>query len=197
MSKDTIVTTVSIEGVPSGTTAAQWVALAGCESDFDEKADVVDTNGRRSIGAWQINLGPDGTRNGKNRDELKNPVTNFRVAKQIFSEQGWRAWFNCTNGGKGPTVSAADKRAADEGPVGPGPGGGIGDIVSDAVGNPLEGIEGLTDALGKFFTFITDPNTFKRLGFVLAGIGLVFVGANIIARPVVKDISSIVQSVKP
>ena len=84
---------------------SQKGAVAMAESGGD--AGVVNDNrgtGDLSYGLMQINmideLGPDRMRRYglSSYDDLKDPLTNLRVALQIYREQGIGAWGAYTNG---------------------------------------------------------------------------------------------------
>jgi hypothetical protein len=75
----------------------------------------LDTNGRYSVGLWQINA-TDGARPGTGRNgvslaALEDPLTNARVAYDIFRAQTLRAWGTYTSGAYKSYLAAAQKAA--------------------------------------------------------------------------------------
>lgn len=81
-----------------------------------------------SYGLFQINmkgrLGADRRRRfGITEEDLKDPLVNARIAKQIYDEQGWKAWYTTIQGGKYKNyLNEADLERADA--IGPYQGGG-------------------------------------------------------------------------
>lgn len=74
-------------------------ANAGGPSDSSRHKD---SNGRWSVGLWQINAtdggAPGSGRNGVSIAALEDPATNAAMAVQIYGSQGYRAWGAYTNG---------------------------------------------------------------------------------------------------
>jgi len=149
-----------------------------------------DGSAARAVGLMQIctlHLDPGGLAEGLSESDLKNPITNLRVAKKIKDAQGWDAWEVVTSGKLAPAGPSLKRSVVGAG-TSTGPdslldqvrqaeGGGISDIDLPDL-NPVDNI---TDWANQTFT---NENLFKAgkvaLGgaFIILGVaGLVFVVA--------------------
>jgi TP901 family phage tail tape measure protein len=78
------------------------IAVAGAESRFDPRANYV-TSAEDSRGLWQINTYAHG-----GGSELYNPMTNARVAYNLWKDQGWGPWAGYTSGNYQGFLGQAD-----------------------------------------------------------------------------------------
>ncbi len=74
-----------------------------------------DSNGRWSVGVWQINA-TDGAKPGTGREgvtlaQLESPLTNARKSLDIFRSQGFRAWGTYSSGAYKKHLAAAQSAA--------------------------------------------------------------------------------------
>lgn len=146
-----------------GDALVKAVAIALGESSGNPRA----YNGRgldRSYGLWQINmigaLGPARRRQFglSSNSDLFNPATNAKAAYAISSHgKNFTPWSVYTSGKWRDYESRARKAAGN-----PDSSGGSTGVQQVGL------IDGLGD-IGNFFEFITDPDTWKVLGMILAG----------------------------
>lgn len=208
MKAEEVAAVVIVEGPPSGTTAAEWVAKARQESGFDPATEGPKST-YRHIGLWQIEethgkavLGTE----PKSRDAfiewLKDPKNNFKAAKVLYKNSGWKPWN--PSGGK-PVPTAADKKAVTDATsviTNIGAGNALGDAadtVSDVVGGVADAITSVPEALGKLVGFLqsayewmSDRQNIGRI--VMVGIGgIVTIGALVtLAKPAISSTTSTV-----
>jgi hypothetical protein len=165
---------------PSGTTAAEWVALAQRESSG--RTDVRSPSGRH-VGLWQIGKFhyPLVIDSGATNEEvfarwLETPNNNWRAATIVYGRQGWGAW-------EASHAETEEARQAVANPNSEGVEGtfGLGD-VADAIPDPLEQIKMLAEVFGKALEWITDPNTWRRIALVGAGVGIALVAVNALIK---------------
>lgn len=142
--------------------------------------------------------GPEGSPSGREefRKWLENPQNNMRAARYVEDRQGLSAWEVYTNGRYRQFLSrAAEAADVSAGRAGPGgdlsPGEMISDIASAAT-DPAQAIGALTDVMqnigdvfGNVFSWISDPDTWKRIALAVGGLAVAGMGAAIIARPVI------------
>lgn len=161
---------VRAEGTPGGTEGAQWVTKASQESSF--RVDCINEIG--CVGLWQI-CPTNFAWLGVTQSELRNdPRAQFRAAKRIYARQGWDAWR--ASGGK----PGGDASATSPGDLLAGAAGfGASLDPTQALVAPLAAIAG---AIKGFAEWLTDPDTWRRTALVVAGGGIVLVGAATIAR---------------
>lgn len=184
--------TVERVGPPSGTTVGQWVAKAEQESSYSRT--VVNSIG--CVGYWQIcpvNFGWLGV----SQNELQaNADLQFRSVKRIYARQGWAAWN--ASGGKPSDMEASLAMAHDASPFSPRDVAGAAQAAleagADAIpDNPIAqlvmplGI--IAGAIKGIAEFATDPNIWRRIALVIAGGGIVLVGAAAIAGPKLDEVT--------
>jgi hypothetical protein len=161
---------VRSEGTPGGTESAQWVTKASQESSL--RVDCVNEIG--CVGLWQIcptNFGWLGV----TATELRNdPRAQFRAAKRIYDRQGWDAW-RASGGKPGGDASATSPTDLVAGATA----FGASLDPTQALVEPLANIAG---AVKGFAEWLTDPDTWRRIALVVAGGGIVLVGAATLAR---------------
>ena len=66
------------------------IQVARCESTLNPRAESAG-----NLGLFQIHYASHAARVNYNRESLFDPVTNIRVAHEIWLSQGWRPWPNC------------------------------------------------------------------------------------------------------
>lgn len=192
-------------GPPGGTTVAEWVALAEHESGYDP--EIVNPYG--AVGMWQVVARKHMARIArvtgkpvKNVSDavalMQHPIANYLVSKDIYAERGWQPW-------AASHAPSQSHLAAAASPETPGHDAGLGDLgplakdpsaLLDAAGdiagnlNPVNdvatAIRAAVDALGQVTEWVTDPNTWKRVALVIAGLGLVWVGVGTVLQPAVE-----------
>lgn len=188
-------------GPPSGTTTAQWVALARRESHFD--TDVQDFLASDHWGLWQIGATTHFSKYGSQygtvanfRGVLKSPLVNWNVASRLYTDQKWAPWR--FSGPVPPPTSQKDKDAAANpdtsigGQGGGDLGGAIPEGIGPTLGNPLDKI---TDILGTVLDpikaaaeWLGDPHNWTRIVQVVGGVALGIVAVSLVIKPVVEDI---------
>lgn len=153
----------------SGANLAKAVAIALAESSGNAEAhNAVPPD--NSYGLWQINMlgsmGPARRKQFglKSNEDLYNPTTNAKAAYAIASGgKSFSPWSTYGSGAYLRYMSRANKASGNPDSAGIDSGGGS---VQQA---------GLTDvfewpgAITDFFEFITDPNTWLRLGMLVGG----------------------------
>jgi len=161
----------------------------------DPGAVNTNTNGSTDTGIWQINsvhrqAHPDWTVSA-----LKDPETNARAMGEVSSGgTNWQPWATYRDGKYKAYMSRAQKAVdAGGGPTSELP---ISERLKDTLGipgavlsNPLDAIANVAGALanvgemlGGFITFLTDPNTWRRVALVGLGAAVVIVGIGVVAR---------------
>jgi hypothetical protein len=155
----------------SGAALAKAVAIALAESGGNPNAhNAVPPD--NSYGLWQINmLGSMGPARRKqfgltSNDQLFNPATNAKAAYAIANNgKSFTPWSTYTSGAYLRYMSRANKAAGNP----------------DTSGTTTGTQTGLTDVLSwpgdivAFFTLLTNPITWKRLGMIVGGGILVMV----------------------
>lgn len=155
----------------TGSNLAKAVAIALAESSGNPNAhNAVPPD--NSYGLWQINmLGSMGTARRKqfglkSNDELFNPATNAKAAYAIAGGgKSFTPWSTYTSGAYFRYMSRANKAAGN-------PDSAPGSSTGTGSGQQVGLISGI-DSISAFFDFISDPNTWLRLGMILGGAGLV------------------------
>lgn len=163
--------------------ADKWAAIAMAESSG--RTDVVNSIG--CVGLWQINQPV----HVKSHPQwtvkyLQDPLNNARAAKTIAGSQGLSAWEAYTGpDGKGsdgpwknyykgsdssPGVSGAVGAAIDFG----------GSTIADATG--LTGIQDIATNVSAAGKWISTPYNWVRIGYVIGGGVLLFVGVGLIVN---------------
>lgn len=187
-------------GPPSGTTVAQWVALARRESGFNDSVQDFLMSGH--WGLWQISedhFERYGSQYGTKENfvaALKSPLVNWNVAARLYDDSGWSPWR--ASGGP-PIPSRADNDAAANADTafGASGGGDLGGAVPQGVGPALEALDpigSIADVLKSVLDpilaaakWIGDPHNWTRVIEVVGGIALGIVAANIVLKPVVDE----------
>lgn len=168
---------VRSEGTPGGTEGAQWVTKASQESSF--RVDCINELG--CVGLWQIcptNFGWLGV----TQTELRNdPRAQFRAAKRIYDRQGWDAW-RASGGKPGGDASATSPTDLVAGAAGFAGSLDPTQALLGPLGDIAGGITAAAGALKGFSEWLTDPDTWRRIALVVAGGGIVLVGAATLAR---------------
>lgn len=154
----------------SGSNLAKAVAVALAESSGNPNAhNAVPPD--NSYGLWQINmLGSMGPARRKqfglsSNNDLFNPNTNAKAAYAIAGGgKNFTPWSTYTSGAYLRYMSRANKAAGN-------PDSASGS--SNGTGVQQVGLISGMDSISAFFDFISDPNTWLRLGMILGGAGLV------------------------
>jgi len=150
----------------SGSNLAKAVAIALAESSGNPNAhNAVPPD--NSYGLWQINmLGSMGPARRKqfglsSNEQLFDPVTNAKAAYAIASGgKNFRLWSSYTSGAYLRYMSRANKAAGNP------------DTSVSQAGFEQTGLGDVLSFPGKivdFFEFLTDPNTWLRLGLIVGG----------------------------
>lgn len=197
---------------------AEWVGINMFPGDQDNLVTAVAValaesggcadcyNGTCCTGLFQINenhagiLGSPSDRVGF-RSWLKDPDHNTRAARQVYEQQGWGAWEAYTNGSYRTFLSRAEKVRDSTGRAGPGGDLSPGEIVSDLSKlNPVDAFKalvqpllGVAEAVLAAARWLSDRDNWGRILMVGAGAALLVVGAGILARPVVEDVTKVVK----
>lgn len=136
-------------------------AIAIAESSGNP--NVVNSSGH--YGLWQISkdhaLDP-GWPFGAASSAWLDPATNARMAEWVYKKQGYTAWTTYNNG----AYSKVNQ-------------GGPGDQLASGTNN-LVNQSGLA-AIGQFFSDLGNPQTWLRIAYGVAGIGLVIFGISAVA----------------
>jgi len=153
----------------SGSNLAKAVAIALAESSGNPNAhNAVPPD--NSYGLWQINmLGSMGPARRKqfglsSNNQLFDPVTNAKAAYAIAGGgKNFRPWSTYTSGAYLRYMSRANKAAGNpsDAPSGTENGGVVQAGLGDVLSFPGEIVD--------FFEFLTDPNTWLRLGMIVGG----------------------------
>jgi hypothetical protein len=181
MTAEQVAGIVELIGPPIPSTTAQWVAKARQESSFNTDA----VNGVH-IGLWQIDYtlhaGKAGTSKNKDtfRQQLFSGAVNFKVAKVLFGESGWKPW-NASGGAPVPTD--ADKKAGEN----------PDDVLEghEVFENPLNSLEdifgGIAETIWDAGKWITDRHNWGRIAFVGIGGVVLITALGVIAKPAVTN----------
>lgn len=171
-----------------GEAAAIAVAIAGFKGSpsggeshgrTDALGDTTITNATwgPSVGLWQIRSLHRERQTGRSRDatRLRDPQFNARAMFEISSGgTNWQPWSVYKSGSYKANMKLAQAAVGiSGGPFVPGPGGGGVSTSLASVGSVLQGAG---TAAGLF----TDPGFLLRIGYGLAGIGLVLGGGLIL-----------------
>lgn len=139
-----------------------------------------NTNGSTDTGLWQINSVHQRTHPTWSTAWLKDPKNNAE-AMAVVSKGGadWTPWSTYKDGKYRAYLERAETARGNVSGS-----GGLGSIP-----NPLEVVDdvagavgNLAQSLGSFFTFLTDPNTWRRVALVVLGGAVVVVGVGVLAR---------------
>jgi len=161
----------------SGDALIKAVAIALGESGGNTEAHNDNAlTGDNSYGLWQINmlgsLGPARRRQFglQSNNELFNPATNARAAYAISSQgRNFTPWSVYSSGMYLRYLSRARTAARNADTAGTG-------AEASQAGLDIPGFGDVFSWPGEimdFFEFITDPNTWLRLGMILGGSGMV------------------------
>lgn len=184
------------------------VAIALRESGGDTaEQNKANSNGTWDSGLWQVNdiwKGENGTSNdlAEFRQQMLDGNRNAGMAGHIYRTQGLSAWTVYKSGAyKSALAEAKSGESLAQG-------AGLGDVVGAVASNPLdaalEGVDAVAaavaqvgDSLSGAVEWLTDPNTWKRIALVVAGLGLVYVGVNAVARPIIEPAAkSVIGAIK-
>lgn len=188
-----------LAGIKDVTDLGRAVAIAFAESGGNPRAH----NNRPpddSYGLWQINmlgnLGPSRRQQFgiTSNDQLFDPATNAKAMVAISGGgKNWKPW--TTYGGLRylgflPAAQAAAAGIAAGNPIADAAGGAV-----DAVTEPVQAGVGAVIKAGEW---MSDRNNWFRVGKVVVGAGLIWVGLSSLARPyAMKAVSPIVGAVAP
>lgn len=158
---------------------ATMVAIALAESGGDTSAlgdQTLETSEwGPSVGLWQIRSLNAEKGHGTERDQIANldPATNAVHAKAIRDSQGLSAWSTYTSNAYALFLARGNLAAANAGSA-PNGGGGV----------PVQTVGLTSDIKGvaNFFTELLDPHMWYRIGLILGGLILVFIGVVILLR---------------
>src|SRR5262245_35746091 len=138
-----------------------------------------NSDGSTDVGIWQINSVHKRSHPAWSESWLKDPKNNAE-AMSIVSSGGtnWQPWTTYRNGAYKAYLDRAQKaRDATSGS------GGLGSIPNplDVVDDVAGAVTGLANSVGSFFTFLTDPNTWRRIALVVLGGAVAVVGVAVLA----------------
>jgi hypothetical protein len=158
------------------------VAVALAESGGNPNKTNRNSDGSTDSGLWQINSVHQRSHPSWTVEALKDPRLNAEAMSVVSSGgSNWQPWTAYKNGNYkqylGRAGSAVD---ATSGNALGGTIEGAGNLVEDL--NPLEAIKDLVGVLGGFVSWLTDPDTWRRIALVGIGIGIVYVGTITVAR---------------
>lgn len=181
-------------GPPSGSTTAQWVALARREnSTFTvEKEDFL---GSGHFGLWQISAKDHFAKYGSQYGDVTNftnvlknsALVQWNVAARLYRDQGWAPWR--FSGIIPPMVTAQDRDAVTnaDNSIGKSGGGDLGGAIPEQIpglGNPLTAIsDAIQTVLGTITSlaeWVGDPHNWVRIVQVVGGVALGLVATNIV-----------------
>lgn len=155
--------------------------VAMCESSGDPTASNVNSNGTTDTGLWQINSVHQKAHPTWTVGWLKVPENNADAMSVLFRESKgpgpwssskscWQSKFEASD----PVHKFTDSLSAGT--------DALTGAASAAGVNPLDAIASLSDTFAGFFEWISDPTTWKRMAFILAGGAVAVVGVMVIAR---------------
>lgn len=171
-------------------------AIAIAESGGNASALNDNTaTGDESYGLWQINMlgkmGEERERLFGRRNGLWKPGVNAKAAYTIYGQQGFRAWSVYKSGSylkfiararaarKSPQeMSTQELNFAPESKM---PGEGDPPFDPFDPGN-LPDITAPFDAINDFFSFVGNPENWKRVAFFLGGIAVIWVSIILLAK---------------
>jgi len=165
------------------------VAVALAESGGRVDAVNRNTNGTTDSGLWQINSIHQRAHPTWTVEALKNPQTNAE-AMGVLSQKGasFSAWTGTyVKGLHRPYMERARiaNEAAQDNPLSE----RLGDIADPSNLNPANVIDNvagaigsLTEAVAGFVSFVTDPDTWRRVAIVGLGAAVVVIGVSVVAR---------------
>lgn len=168
---------------------ATATAIALAESSGRTK--VVNTIGC-CVGLWQINYRVHNVTKQNMQDPAKNAAEAFRISG---SGTNWKPWTVYNTGAYKlymPTATAAAKA------IRAGSNSGGQSLADDIVeiGDPLGLADPVTEAAASFFQpitavkdWISDRNNIFRIIKVIAGVGLIAVGAVLVVKPMVENVA--------
>lgn len=148
------------------------VAVALAESGGRITATNNNTNGSTDYGAWQVN-----SIHGYPASQLLTLSGNAKAAVAVKAKQGWAAWVTFNTGAYKKFAKEAVSSGVS-GAVADAPGQPSQDILkgaAGAVGKALNPLDGLVTALG-------DPDTWKRVGLIVAGAIAMLLGVYFFGR---------------
>lgn len=143
------------------------VAIALAESGGNNLATNRNDNGSTDYGLWQINsVHTDILKIG----DWRNPTDNAKMAKKVFDKQGWSAWVVYDTGRYKDFMARANTAVAVLAMLGKLP-----DIIERGLDGPqLPGADALDD-IKKFVQFFGDKHNWQRIGYISAGVVLLFI----------------------
>lgn len=158
------------------------VAVALAESGGNPTLTNRNTDGSTDSGLWQINSVHQRAHPSWTVEALKDPRTNAE-AMSVLSLGGsnWQPWTAYKNGKYKTFLPRA--RAAVDATSGNALGGtieGAANLVDDL--NPLDALKDIAQAVTSFISWLTDPNTWRRVALVGLGASVVVVGVTVVAR---------------
>lgn len=147
------------------------------------------------------------------RTQMKNPVTNVTVAKAIHASSGWQPWEAYTNGSYQRYMAKALEgwsHPADPGSI---PGvsfkdfnpitdpGDILDAAQVSLPDPLARVaaaaETIIEVINRAGGWIADRDNWIRIAQIVGGMGLAYVGFQVVVQPYVQPyISGATKTVK-
>lgn len=186
---------------------ATMTAIALAESGGDTGAqNKSNSNGTWDSGLWQVNdiwKGQDNTSGNVAtfRQQMLDGNRNASMAGHIYRTQGLTAWSVYKNGKYKAHMATAEEAEGDSHDAGLFESArGVAESVID---NPLEGIDAVAaavaqvgDAFSTIVEWVTDPNVWKRVALVVAGLGLAYVSFGTLARPLVEPATELIGAIK-
>lgn len=170
-------------------TAQIMGAIGMAESGGDSKAhNIIPPD--NSYGLWQINmLGSMGPARRKmlqisKNEDLYIPAINALAAKKIHSSQGLSAWSTYTNGAykKYLKDAGADKELLEELNKNPMESSPVGEALDDAV-SAVSWPSNVVEAVGKAGNWVSDPQNWIKVAYIVGGGILVIAGLVVMAGP--------------
>lgn len=164
-------------------TLERAVAVALAESSGRTK--IVNSIGC-CVGLWQINVK---AHKQYSVAQMQDPQQNANAAWSISNGgRDWRPWEAFTNGSyllHMPTAKAGVTKFYSRNP---GENPDNNPLVPDQLEQPLDQLQQLSTFPAKVLAWISDRNNIIRLAKVGIGVGIVFVGVAVLARPIVKPV---------
>lgn len=170
----------------SGVALAKMTAIAFAESSYNTNARNPSSG---AVGLWQILPSAHPEFDGW---KLTDPAVNARAAYQVYksapnpgeiTRNKWSAYKGVTYYAVLPAATAA--AAAAKTPVV----GDVAGVVDGAAEKAQDAASGAWDAakaVPRFLDSLSDPRTWLRIAYGVAGIALVVVGVLMLARPVIQ-----------
>lgn len=159
--------------------SAVMAAIAMAESGGNSEAvGPVNRNGTRDYGAWQINsVHASALASG----DWRKLDDNARMARQVWTSQGFKAWTVFNTGAYRQHLSAATSAATSVAPTSTAT--GLAELTPQGVSNPIEAVSALASL----------PATIDRwgstFGIILGAAFLVAVGLALIFRREAADVA--------